>query len=119
MYWKVLAMTATEIRGTVAAGFESSKLKGKVGYARLPKGPRRSANMYGGTGIGINGVSPERQDEPCPRRSMTRWTKPELAGSSHSIGRSFGASSGWAWNSRCRRHRRSTVAMAGSTLPTW
>jgi multiple sugar transport system substrate-binding protein len=29
-------------------------LPGKVGYAPLPRGPVRSANNYGGTGIGIN-----------------------------------------------------------------
>ena len=39
------------------------KLKGKVGYARLPRGPKRSANMYGGTGIGINGVAPKNQQQ--------------------------------------------------------
>jgi multiple sugar transport system substrate-binding protein len=46
-----------------ASGMESSKVAGKVGYARLPRGPKRSANMYGGTGIGINGVAPERQQK--------------------------------------------------------
>jgi multiple sugar transport system substrate-binding protein len=47
-----------------AASFEASpKLKGKVGYAPLPKGPKRRADMYGGTGIGINGVSPERKQK--------------------------------------------------------
>ena len=35
-----------------AAGIEASTIAGKVGYARLPRGPKRSANMYGGTGIG-------------------------------------------------------------------
>ena len=40
-----------------AGGFETSKLAGKVGYAPLPKGPKRRACMYGGTGIGINGVA--------------------------------------------------------------
>jgi len=29
-------------------------LKGKVDYAPLPKGPARSANMYGGTGIAVS-----------------------------------------------------------------
>ncbi|MGP4019686.1 extracellular solute-binding protein [Saccharopolyspora sp. 5N708] len=29
-------------------------LPGKVGYARLPMGPQRSANQYGGCGIGIS-----------------------------------------------------------------
>ena len=46
-----------------AAAIESSKIAGKVGYARLPKGPKRSANMYGGTGIAVNGVAPERQQK--------------------------------------------------------
>jgi multiple sugar transport system substrate-binding protein len=46
-----------------AAGIEASRIAGKVGYARLPRGPRRSANMYGGTGIGINGVASERQQK--------------------------------------------------------
>ena len=36
-----------------AAGNEKA-LPGKVGYAPLPKGPARSANIWGGTGIGIN-----------------------------------------------------------------
>lgn len=30
-------------------------LPGKVGYAALPSGPAKSANMYGGAGIAING----------------------------------------------------------------
>jgi hypothetical protein len=46
-----------------AAGNETGDLKGKVGYARLPRGPKRSASMYGGTGIGINGTSPEREQK--------------------------------------------------------
>lgn len=44
-----------------AADVESSSLKGKVGYAVLPHGPKRSANMYGGTGLGINATSPKDQ----------------------------------------------------------
>ena len=46
-----------------AAGFETGPLAGKVDYARLPRGPVRSANMYGGTGIGINGQSSERDQQ--------------------------------------------------------
>jgi multiple sugar transport system substrate-binding protein len=46
-----------------AAGIEASKIAGKVGYARLPRGPKRSANMYGGTGIGINGVASKREQK--------------------------------------------------------
>jgi multiple sugar transport system substrate-binding protein len=42
-----------------AAGFETGDLKGKVGYAPVPRGPKRRACMYGGTGIGINGVADE------------------------------------------------------------
>ena len=41
-----------------AADAEASDLKGKIGYAVLPHGPKRSANMYGGTGLGINATSP-------------------------------------------------------------
>lgn len=33
---------------------ESSKVAGKVGWTILPKGPKGRANMYGGTGVGIN-----------------------------------------------------------------
>lgn len=36
------------------AGGDIRKFGGKVGFERLPKGPKRSANIYGGTGIGIN-----------------------------------------------------------------
>jgi multiple sugar transport system substrate-binding protein len=46
-----------------AAGIEKSKIAGKVGYARLPRGPKRSANMYGGTGIAINAVTPIREQK--------------------------------------------------------
>jgi multiple sugar transport system substrate-binding protein len=46
-----------------AAGNEESSVKGKVGYARLPKGPKRSANMYGGTGLGINATAPEKEQK--------------------------------------------------------
>ncbi len=40
-----------------ASGLEnpsSSKVAGKVGYAALPRGPKRSCNLWGGTGVGIN-----------------------------------------------------------------
>ncbi len=46
-----------------AAGNEESRFKGKIGYARLPRGPKRSANMYGGTGVGINATAPEREQK--------------------------------------------------------
>jgi multiple sugar transport system substrate-binding protein len=43
-----------------AAANEASKAtKGKVGYAALPRGPKRRACMYGGTGLGINAVASE------------------------------------------------------------
>lgn len=38
---------------------EKGKLKGKVGFSTLPRGPVRSANMYGGTGLGVNGSAPK------------------------------------------------------------
>lgn len=40
---------------------EESKVRGKVGYAILPYGERRSANIYGGSGIGINKYASELQ----------------------------------------------------------
>ena len=46
-----------------AGDIEKSNLKGKVGYARLPRGPKRCACMYGGTGIGINGTSSENEQK--------------------------------------------------------
>lgn len=39
----------------------TSKVAGKVGYSILPYGPARSANIFGGTGIGINKHSPEKE----------------------------------------------------------
>ncbi|RCX19366.1 carbohydrate ABC transporter substrate-binding protein (CUT1 family) [Anaerobacterium chartisolvens] len=47
-----------------ASSFEDmniSKVAGKVGYSILPYGPVRSANIFGGTGIGINKYSSERE----------------------------------------------------------
>jgi multiple sugar transport system substrate-binding protein len=46
-----------------AASNEASKIKGKVGYAALPRGPKRRACMYGGTGLGINGVASETEQK--------------------------------------------------------
>ncbi len=40
---------------------ENSELAGKVGYSTLPKGAVRSANIYGGSGIGINSYSDEKK----------------------------------------------------------
>ncbi|WP_163509669.1 ABC transporter substrate-binding protein [Fodinicola acaciae] len=39
-----------------AAGNEAA-LPGKIAYAPLPRGPKRSAHIFGGTGIGINGTA--------------------------------------------------------------
>ncbi len=36
-------------------------LPGKVGYAPLPSGPKRSANIWGGTGVGINANASEAE----------------------------------------------------------
>lgn len=46
-----------------AAGIEGSDYAGKVGYHPLPKGPAREANMYGGTGLGINRVAPKEEQQ--------------------------------------------------------
>jgi multiple sugar transport system substrate-binding protein len=46
-----------------AASIEGSPYAGKVGYHPLPKGPVRSANMYGGTGLGINGGAPKKEQQ--------------------------------------------------------
>ncbi|MBL1101958.1 extracellular solute-binding protein [Streptomyces coffeae] len=43
------------------AASNEAALPGKVGYARLPKGPVRSAGMYGGTGIAISNLVPARR----------------------------------------------------------
>jgi multiple sugar transport system substrate-binding protein len=43
------------------AASNEAALPGRVGYARLPKGPARSANMYGGTGIAVSNVVPEHR----------------------------------------------------------
>ncbi len=40
---------------------ENSELAGKVGYSTLPKGTIRSANIYGGSGIGINSYSDSKK----------------------------------------------------------
>ena len=40
-----------------------SKIAGKIGYAVLPKGDKRSANIYGGTGIAINADAPEKEQK--------------------------------------------------------
>lgn len=70
-----------------AAGIESSKLGGKVGYERLPGGPARSASMWGGTGLGINGEISE--DEQRAAWLFLVWaTSPEtqLSGLKSKVG---------------------------------
>lgn len=44
-----------------AGALETGPLAGKVGYAPLPTGPARSANLFGGTGVGINGNATGKQ----------------------------------------------------------
>lgn len=46
-----------------AAAWEGGPLKGKVGFSPLPTGPARSANIYGGTGLGINAYAPRHEQE--------------------------------------------------------
>ncbi|AOY77682.1 extracellular solute-binding protein [Clostridium formicaceticum] len=41
----------------------TSKVAGKVGYGILPYGPKRSANIFGGSGIGINKHANEREKQ--------------------------------------------------------
>jgi len=40
-----------------------STIVGKIGYSPLPKGPSKNANMWGGTGVGINGASPANEQK--------------------------------------------------------
>jgi len=70
-----------------AAGVEGSDLGGKVAYERLPGGPTRSASMWGGTGIGINGELSE--DEQRAAWLFLVWaTSPEtqLSGLKSDVG---------------------------------
>ncbi len=41
----------------------ASKVAGKVAYSLLPYGPVRSANIYGGSGIGINKYASEKEKQ--------------------------------------------------------
>ncbi len=43
------------------SAIENSKIAGKVGYSVLPKGTRRSSNIYGGSGIGINSYASSKK----------------------------------------------------------
>jgi multiple sugar transport system substrate-binding protein len=59
-----------------AAAWEVGSLKGNIGYTPLPKGPARSANHYGGTGIGVNKYASE--DEQKAAWLFVVWaTSPE------------------------------------------
>jgi len=59
-----------------AAAWEAGALMGKVGYAILPRGPARSANHFGGTGIGVNKYASE--DEQGAAWTFVAWaTSPE------------------------------------------
>jgi multiple sugar transport system substrate-binding protein len=42
---------------------DKSKIAGEVGWATLPKGPKRSANLFGGTGIGISKYASEKEQK--------------------------------------------------------
>lgn len=63
-----------------------SKVSGKVGYSILPYGDVRSANIYGGSGIGINPYSSPREREAAwlfivwatsPRTELMAFLEPE------------------------------------------
>ncbi|WP_394841941.1 extracellular solute-binding protein [Pendulispora brunnea] len=43
------------------AASNEKALPGKVGYAPLPRGPKRSANIWGGTGVGINANASDKE----------------------------------------------------------
>jgi multiple sugar transport system substrate-binding protein len=43
------------------SAIENSKIAGKVGYSVLPKGTKRSSNIYGGSGIGINSYASSKK----------------------------------------------------------
>ncbi len=40
---------------------ENSEMAGKTGFSVLPRGPVRSSNLYGGSGIGINSYANDRK----------------------------------------------------------
>jgi len=59
------------------AASNEAKLPGKVDYAPLPRGPVRSANMYGGTGLGISASTTD--DERRAAWLFAVWaTSPEI-----------------------------------------
>ncbi|WP_445189673.1 extracellular solute-binding protein [Pseudonocardia sp. Cha107L01] len=59
------------------AATNESKLPGKVDYAPMPRGPVRSANMYGGTGLGISASTTD--DERRAAWLFAVWaTSPEI-----------------------------------------
>jgi len=55
-----IAMTALA-QENASAIEAAGATKGKAAYAPMPRGPKRNANMFGGTGIGINAVASERE----------------------------------------------------------
>ena len=60
-----------------AAWWVPGGLEGKVGFSPLPTGPARSANHYGGTGIGVNRYASE--DEQKAAWLFVVWaTSPKL-----------------------------------------
>lgn len=70
-----------------AGNVETSDIAGKVGYARLPQGPARSANMYGGTGLAIN-AGAAREEQEAAWLFLVWATSPEtqLAGLKSEVG---------------------------------
>ena len=60
-----------------AAGIESGDLGGgRVGYAPLPTGPDRAADMYGGTGLAIN-ANASREEQEAAWLFLVWATSPE------------------------------------------
>ncbi|HYE11923.1 MAG TPA: extracellular solute-binding protein, partial [Patescibacteria group bacterium] len=60
---EVAMMSNWDENYTYVEDAEHSKVTGKVGYAILPYGDERSANIYGGSGIGINKYATESEKQ--------------------------------------------------------
>ena len=60
-----------------AGGFETSKIAGKVGYAPLPKGPKRRACMYGGTAGSASTATPSKDEQKAAWLFVNWATSPE------------------------------------------
>lgn len=60
---EVAMMSNWDENSTYLEDPKHSKIAGKIGYAILPYGDVRSANIYGGSGIGINKYATDREKQ--------------------------------------------------------